>query len=302
MLKITQKLLDEKYNSLNYINEPFELDENLKIKDTMELNLNNPFITKLPNNIYFQPKGDTPTHFVLNISNSGITSIPKNFNPHIDDGELEIYVAEGQLMFVPEHLKGFVFAEKTVEKDLVITVNVPTESEWFAQQPLPYCSDLVAKPKLLEEYREFVVKNADIGIFNQNTLEAQFLIDKTKPRYAELEFLSLMNNYAVNNCDLNTRLSFEFARKDYNTEKLPGWEETAMNAEITRIELLGDEFLAVGFSDSNDKRLPIFYNCDIHMMNNRTAHSLCTQNEDVLQEELIENFIDDLLDRKIFSV
>ena len=122
MLKITQKLLDEKYNSLNDINEPFELDENLKIKDTMELNLNNPFITKLPNNIYFQPKGDTPTHFVLNISNSGITSIPKNFNPHIDDGELEIYVSEGQLMFVPEHLKGFVFAEKTVEKDLVIKV------------------------------------------------------------------------------------------------------------------------------------------------------------------------------------
>ena len=302
MLKITQELLDEKYNSLNDINEPFELDENLKIKDSMELNLNNPFITKLPNNIYFQPKGDTPTHFVLNISNSGITSIPKNFNPHIDDGELEIYVAEGQLMFVPEHLKGFVFAEKTVEKDLVITVNVPTESEWFAQQPLPYCSDLVAKPKLLEEYREFVVKNADIGIFNQNTIEAQFLIDKTKPRYAELEFLSLMNNYAVNNCDLNTRLSFEFARKDYNTEKLLGWEETAMNAEITRIELLGDEFLAVGFSDSNGKRLPIFYNCDIHMMNNRTAHSLCTQNEDVLQEELIYNFIDDLIDRKIFSV
>lgn len=31
MLKITQELLDEKYNSLNDINEPFELDENLTI-------------------------------------------------------------------------------------------------------------------------------------------------------------------------------------------------------------------------------------------------------------------------------
>lgn len=31
MLKITQKLLDEKYNSLNDIKEPFELDENLTI-------------------------------------------------------------------------------------------------------------------------------------------------------------------------------------------------------------------------------------------------------------------------------
>lgn len=322
MLTITQEMIDTKYTStevytdsygeknisyttnFNDIKEPFELAEGLKIPDSFGLNLNTPFITKLPSSIYFEPKGEGPEHIVMNLKGSGIHFFPMDFNPH--NSEIEIYTNSGQLSFVPNHLQNKVFettimqSEDNPKEVLEVDIPVPTEDEWFKQQPLPYCDDLVQSPEILDMYRGFVLTNAyTVQIAQDSESMLTTFSQEENPRYLEKDLLHLMNDLTVTDVDLYTRLLFELQNPRYNVEHLKIFDDLPINAHFTRIELMSNEYLAVNFSKNENRLEPIFYNANVKVLNDRTALDLCMANAEIIKETLEEKLRDKILDTKL---
>ena len=323
MLTITQEMVDNKYTSkevymdsygeknisyttnFNDIKEPFELAEGLKIPDSFGLNLNTPFITKLPSSIYFHPKGESPKNTIMNLKDSGIHFLPSDFNPKCNRA-VEIYTNFGQLSFIPNHLKGKVFETTIMQSEydpkevLEIDIPVPTEDEWFKQQPLPYCDDLVEYPEILDMYKGFVLANAYTAQMAQDSSSMHTTFSQEEnPRYLEKELLHLMNDLTITDVDLYTRLLFELQNSRYNVEHLTVLDNLPINAKFIRIELMGNEYLAVNFSKNENNLEPIFYDANIKVLNDRTALDLCMANAETIKETLEEKLRDKILDTKL---